>query len=115
MKSYYVYMLRCFDGTFYIGVTNDLERRFNEHCYGINPECYTYNRRPLKLEFAGEFNSICDAIDFEKKMKRWSHRKKRAFAQGAWADLKQFSKGRERPERTARPSEIEARPSTPQR
>jgi predicted GIY-YIG superfamily endonuclease len=38
---YYVYMLRCRDGSLYVGFTNDLERRFAEHRDGINRNCYT--------------------------------------------------------------------------
>lgn len=36
MKSYYVYILRCSDELLYTGMTNDLERRFNEHVNGLN-------------------------------------------------------------------------------
>ena len=93
---YYVYMLRCFDGTFYVGVTSDYERRFAQHCRGVDSECYTYNRRPLLLAYVGEFETIHQAIDFEKKPKRWSHRKKRAFAEDAWSSLKRYSRGRDR-------------------
>lgn len=99
MDWYYVYMLQCFDGSFYTGVTNDIERRFAEHCYGNDPKCYTYTRRPLILIYVGEFQFIHDAINFEKQLKRWSHRKKRAFARKKWASLKRYCKGRERPER----------------
>lgn len=96
MKTYYVYMLRCFDGTFYVGVTDDIERRFAEHCLGIDSNCYTFIRRPLKIAYAGEFDSIDQAIGFEKQLKRWSHRKKRAFAEGKWEDLKRYSRGSDR-------------------
>ena len=96
MESFYVYMLFCFDGTFYIGVTNNVERRFWEHCEGIDEGCYTFSRRPLRLDYVGEFSQIHEAIDFEKKLKTWSHRKKRAFAQGKWADLKRYSFGTDR-------------------
>ncbi|SRR5579875_3133719 len=101
MKTYWVYMLQCFDGTFYVGVTNDLERRYDEHRLGTIESCYTHSRRPLKIVYAGEFRRINDAIDFEKKLKRWTHRKKRAFAQQKWLELRRFSIGRERPERHA--------------
>ncbi len=58
MKTYYVYILRCFDGTFYVGVTNDIERRYGEHCYGIDPDCYTCKRRPLRIAYVDEFRWI---------------------------------------------------------
>ena len=48
---------------------------------GLIEGCYTFTRRPLRLEYAGEFPWIHDAIAFEKKMKGWSHREKRTFAE----------------------------------
>ena len=96
MHCYYVYMLRCFDGTFYVGVTNDVTRRVAEHIEGIDKSCYTFTRRPLRLAYVGEFEWIQDAIAFEKKLKTWSHKKKRAFAENKWNDLKRFSFGTDR-------------------
>jgi putative endonuclease len=90
-------MLQCFDGTFYVGVTNNIERRFAEHCSGNDPDCYTFMRRPLVLAYVGECGEITDAIDFEKKLKGWTHRKKRALAQGKWGDLKRYGRGANRP------------------
>ncbi len=94
MRTYYVYMLRCIDGSFYIGMTNDIARRFDEHCGGEDPTCYTFTRRPLRLAYVGEFDDPDEAIAFEKRLKRWSHAKKRAFADGDWALLKQLAAGR---------------------
>ena len=87
-------MLRCFDGTFYTGVTNDIERRYNEHCFGKDPLSYTYMRRPLRLIYVGEFQRVDEAIAFEKQLKGWSHVKKRAFAQGDMALVNRLSCGR---------------------
>ena len=92
MRTYDVYMLRCFDGTFYVGVTNDVERRLYEHCSGTNEAAYTFTRRPLHLVFASEFTDPIQAIAFEKQLKGWSHRKKRAFAEKDWRSLKKFSR-----------------------
>jgi putative endonuclease len=92
MRCYYVYMLQCFDGSFYVGVTNDVERRFWQHSSGVSEDCYTYSRRPLRLAYVGEFQWIAEAIAFEKRLKGWSHRKKRAFAEKAWPDLIRFSR-----------------------
>jgi putative endonuclease len=96
VKTYFVYIVRCFDGTFYIGVTNDIERRFGEHSFGIDPDCYTYSRRPLSLAHVSECHWVDQAIAFEKKLKSWSHRKKRAFVEGAWSSLKRHSRGPDR-------------------
>jgi len=82
VHTYFVYMLRCIDGTFYTGVTNDVDRRFAEHNDGLHETSYTYTRRPLKLVYVSEFQWVTDAIAFEKEIKRWSHRKKRILAEG---------------------------------
>ncbi|PNQ73121.1 hypothetical protein C1T31_09025 [Hanstruepera neustonica] len=80
MKLYYVYILLCSDGLTYTGVTNNLSRRMEEHNKGLNKTCFTYKRRPLKLIFNQEFNDAEQAIFFEKKIKKWSAKKKLALA-----------------------------------
>ncbi|WPR74650.1 GIY-YIG nuclease family protein [Algoriphagus sp. NG3] len=75
MKNYFVYILKCFDTTFYTGVTNNLDRRLAEHNFGFDPLCYTAKRRPLELVFFQEFQEIHQAIAFEKQIKGWSRRK----------------------------------------
>jgi putative endonuclease len=93
VRVYYVYMLRCFDGTFYTGITNDIVRRFAEHCMGYKPSSYTHTRRPVLLVYAGEFQRPDEAIAFEKQLKHWSHKKKRAFADREWPLLKRLAIG----------------------
>lgn len=80
MKLYYVYILQCSDGLTYTGITNNISRRMEEHNKGLNKTCFTYKRRPLKLIFNQEFNDIEQAIFFEKKIKKWSAKKKLALA-----------------------------------
>lgn len=92
VKLYYVYFLQCFDGTIYVGVTGNIERRIGEHRAGVDRECYTYNRRPLKVIHVSEFHWVHDAVAFEKQTKKWSHRKKRAFAQGKRAHVTRYAK-----------------------
>lgn len=91
MKRYYVYILKCADNSYYTGFTNDIERRLNEHNYGINKESYTHNRRPLELVFCTEFNDVNQAISFEKQVKGWSRKKKEAIIKDEWEDLKKLS------------------------
>ena len=93
MRTYYVYMLRCIDGTFYTGITNDIVRRVYEHQSGYKPTSYTHTRRPVLLVYAGEFSTPTDAINFEKQLKGWSHKKKRAFADREWPLLKRLAIG----------------------
>jgi putative endonuclease len=59
-----------------------LSRRLEEHQKGLNKSCFTYIRRPIKLIFQQEFNQVNQAIYFEKKIKKWSARKKYALANG---------------------------------
>ena len=91
MKLYYVYIVKC---SYYTGVTNDLESRINEHNDGLNPESYTYKRRPVELVFHYEFNDINQAIDFEKQVKGWSRKKKEAIINDKWDLLPGLSKNK---------------------
>nr|HPQ21620.1 GIY-YIG nuclease family protein [Saprospiraceae bacterium] len=87
MKQYYVYILKCADGHYYTGVTNDLERRLAEHQSGLHPKSYTYSRRPVELVFSLDFNDVYRAISFEKQVKGWNRKKKEAIISGNWEQL----------------------------
>ena len=80
MKSYYIYILKCADSLLYTGFTNNISRRFEEHQLGRSKSSFTYKRRPLELIFFQEFNDVKQAIYFEKKIKKWSAKKKLALA-----------------------------------
>ena len=75
MKSYFVYMVKCNDDSFYTGFTNNLERRLYEHNAEIDKYAYTYQRRPVALVWFEMFAEPLQAIVFEKKIKGWSRRK----------------------------------------
>ncbi|PTX44452.1 putative endonuclease [Christiangramia gaetbulicola] len=94
MFFYFVYVLECSDNSYYVGITNDLERRVWEHLRGINKECYTFQRRPIELKFSQEFNDVLQAIYFEKKLKGWSRSKKEALINGDFDRLKILSECR---------------------
>jgi len=79
MKTLYVYILECADDSFYVGVTNDVGRRFIEHIRGIHDRAYTYERRPLKLVFCRQFTKPLEAIQYEKQVKGWTRSKKIAL------------------------------------
>jgi len=91
MNNYYVYMLRCSDDSFYIGITNNIERRLAEHQSGFNLSCYTFKRRPLKLVYQGLFNDVRSAIRWEKQIKRWGRKKKEMLIAGEWEKLSALS------------------------
>jgi putative endonuclease len=79
LKILYVNILECSDDSFYIGVTNDVGRRFIEHITGLHEDSYTNCRRPLKLVFCRQFKSPMKAIKFEKQLKGWTRAKKIAL------------------------------------
>lgn len=69
---YYVYILKCGDGSFYCGYTNDVEKRFEKHKSGMGAK-YTRARLPLEIVYVEEFETKSDALKREceiKKMKR---------------------------------------------
>ena len=95
MKSYCVYILKCADNSYYTGITNNLERRMQEHTEGLNKTCYTYNKRPLLLVYQSVFNNPNEAIAFEKQIKGWSRKKKEALINGDIELLKALSKNKQ--------------------
>ena len=92
MKQYFVYILLCSDNSYYTGITNDMERRMDEHDTGYTQTCYTYKRRPLKLVFHAMFTDVNQAIAFEKQVKGWRRAKKEAIINGKWERLPVLAK-----------------------
>jgi putative endonuclease len=84
-------MIECSDKTIYVGLTNSIARRIKEHKLGLNMDCYTYSRRPLKLIFHQAFIQFEQAKVFEKRIKKWGRSKKIALAENRFDDLKQLS------------------------
>ena len=76
MNSFYIYIMSNKGrNVLYIGVTNDLTRRVQEHKSGMI-EGFTKRYRLCALVYYEMWNSIDDAIKREKQLKRWSHIKK---------------------------------------
>lgn len=92
MKVYNVYILKCSDGSYYTGVTNNLERRLSEHNSGDNRSAYTFFRRPIQLVFFAEFSDVEIAIEAEKQLKKWSKAKKEALIDNKFDLLVELSK-----------------------
>jgi putative endonuclease len=79
LKTLYVYILECSDNSFYVGVTNNVGRRFIEHITGLHEKSYTFSRRPIKLVFCKQFHKPLRAIEYEKQLKGWTKAKKLAL------------------------------------
>lgn len=90
-KQYTVYILHCADQSYYVGVTNDIDRRLYEHQNGIDPKAYTFTKRPLSLVFQIHFEDVNEAIAFEKQLKGWRREKKEALIREEWEKLPELS------------------------
>ena len=65
----YVYMIRCKDGSLYTGWTNNLEKRFKNHCKGKGAK-YTRGRGPLELVYYEVFEDKREAMRREYEIKQ---------------------------------------------
>jgi len=82
-----LYILRCSDGSYYIGTTvGGLERRIAEHQAGAF-DGYTAIRRPVELVFHQHFERLEDAASAERQVKGWRRDKKEALIRGDFAAL----------------------------
>lgn len=84
MSYFYVYMLRCSDGSYYIGHTDNIEARISQHKQGLIKNCYTTMRLPVELVFHQDFGSRDEAFAAERKIKGWSRKKKEALIKKDW-------------------------------
>jgi putative endonuclease len=90
-----VYIVRCSDGTFYVGQTADLESRIASHNDGLGSS-YTARRLPVTLVHHETFPTRAAARVRERQLKRWSAGKKTALIAGDPKTLKSLSKRRQR-------------------
>jgi predicted GIY-YIG superfamily endonuclease len=86
----WVYILRCSDGTYYTGVTSNIERRLDQHYQGKIG--YTAKRKPFEYLWSDEVAHIDDAITFEKQVKGWSRAKKEALMRGDWPEIQRLAR-----------------------
>ena len=78
----YTYILRCGDGSFYTGWTNDLPKRLKTHSAGKGGK-YTRSRLPVKLVYAEEHVERTDAMRREVQIKRLSRKRKQELLDSA--------------------------------
>ncbi len=89
MKQYYVYILTNRSRTFYVGVTNNLERRLYEHQHKLI-EGFTKRYNITQLIYYEVFDGVRQAIAREKQVKDWRREKKIALIESlnpTWKDL----------------------------
>ena len=88
---FWTYILRCADGSYYVGYTDDLEGRIARHAGGTFGG-YTSKRRPVILAFAEASDSRDEAFRRERQIKGWSRAKKEALMKGDWEALQRLAK-----------------------
>ena len=84
--SFWAYILRCSDNSYYTGHTDNLEARIGQHQSGLTPG-YTQQRRPVTLVWSQDFSTRLDALEAERRIKGWSRAKKEALIAGDWQRL----------------------------
>ena len=89
----YTYMLRCSDGSFYVGSTTDLEVRLHQHAIGEGAR-YTRQRLPVTLVWHEEHEHVGAAFAREKQVQRWGRAKRLALIDQDYAGLPALSKKR---------------------
>ena len=77
---YYVYMLKCADGSLYTGYTNDLQKRVGVHNSGRGAK-YTKSRLPVRLVYSEEYQSKSSALKREAEIKKLTRSQKEKLIQ----------------------------------
>jgi len=89
--AFWTYMLRCSDGRYYTGQTDDLDRRIMEHHAGGVCD-FTSQRRPVALVWSEAFQTRLEALEAERRVGGWSRAKKEALISGDWTSLRTFAR-----------------------
>jgi 5-(carboxyamino)imidazole ribonucleotide synthase len=90
-QQYFVYILLCNDYSYYVGLTDDLLREFEEHRQGTNFNVYTFNRRPVELKYYETIPFLNDAKQRALQLKGWSRAKKKALIEQNFHKLQLLS------------------------
>ena len=83
-QNFFVYILECKDKSYYVGHTDNIEKRIAEHAEGM---CgYTLKQLPVKLIYIEQFQTRDEAFIAEHKIKGWT-KKKEALMQKRFDEL----------------------------
>ena len=91
---FWTYMLHCRGGTFYVGHTDDLDRRIAQHESGLLPG-FTADRLPVTLVWSEAFPSRLEALAAERRIKGWGKAKKMALIRGDWGEVSRLARSRQ--------------------
>ena len=85
--AFWVYILECVDGSYYVGHSDNLEDRLLQHRSGALGG-YTKSRRLLRFVYSQEFPTRDEAFAAERQLKGWTRKKKEALIRGDWVELR---------------------------
>ena len=88
---FYAYLLRCSDGSYYVGHTDDLDARVRQHNSGVIAG-HTATRLPVELLWSQDFSDRDQAFAAERQLKGWSRAKKEALIAGDFELLRALSR-----------------------
>ena len=94
--SFWAYMLHCRGGAFYVGHTDDLQRRVAEHESGLIAG-FTADKLSVVLVWSQEFPTRIEALEAERRIKGWSRAKKMALIRGDWDKISTLAKAKNGP------------------
>ena len=92
---YFIYILRCRDGSYYVGSTQDVAARMRVHQSGKGP-IFTANRLPVELVYQETLQTIEAAVRRERQLKGWSRAKKEALISGDTQRLRELAAAQKR-------------------
>jgi tRNA/rRNA methyltransferase/putative endonuclease len=93
--DFYAYLLRCSDGSYYVGHTDDIDHRMAQHITGETGG-YTAKRRPVELVWSETFPTRDEALAVERQIKGWSRAKKEALIAGDWDRISVLARNRQK-------------------
>ena len=96
--SFWIYILRCADDSYYTGHTDNIEYRIAQHVAG-SIDGYTATRLPVLPILIQEFPTREEALAMELRIKGWSRKKKEAMIRGDWNEVSRLSRGKHLHER----------------
>jgi predicted GIY-YIG superfamily endonuclease len=89
--SFWVYILKCNDNSYYTGHTDNIENRIAQHRAG-RIGGYTATRLPVTLVFSEQFSTRLEALALERQIKRWSRKKKEAMMREDWSEVSRLAR-----------------------
>jgi putative endonuclease len=89
-------MLHCRGGYLYVGHTDDLDRRMDQHERNVVPG-FVQDHWPAKLVWSCEFPTRYEALVIERRLKGWSRAKKLALIRDDWKTISKLAKSKNSP------------------